>query len=80
MSCPIDGGSAWSALFLEGGKRIAGELVFCLCVKAGCHPYPYSSPPVAGTLRHGHFSYQALEVTQKPGGWTALWKWVFFCV
>lgn len=47
----------------------------CLCVKAGCH----SSPPVAGTLRHGHFSYQDLDVTQKLWGWTALWKWMFFC-
>ena len=77
---PQMGASAWSAPFLEGEKRIVGELVglhlFCLCVRAGCHPYPVLLPPV---LRCGHFSYQALEVMQKPGRWTALWKWMLSC-
>ena len=49
---------------------------FCLCVRAGCHPYPILLPPV---LRCGHFSYQVLEVTQKPGRWTALWQWMLSC-
>lgn len=71
--------SAWSAPFLEGEERIAGDLLglpqFCLCL-SWCHPYPILLPPV---LRCGQFSYQALEVTQKLGRWTALWKWMFSC-
>lgn len=42
VSCSTDGvggKSAWSAPFLEGEKRIAGDVVglhqFCLCVRAG---------------------------------------------